>query len=424
MPTIENVHAREILDSRGFPTVQADVTLAGGARGTAAVPSGASTGEREAVELRDGDKKRYAGKGVSKAVANVNGPIASALKGLEADQNLVDAKMLSLDGTANKAKLGANALLAVSLATARAAATAAGKPLYRALGGDDATLLPVPLMNVINGGRHADNNLDFQEFMIAPHGAPSFPEAIRQGVEVYHALKSALHQRKLDTAVGDEGGFAPALESHEQALDLLVEAIRAVGLEPGRDVALALDPATSELADGDGYVFLKAGGKRVSSDDMVALWKRWCDGYPIVSIEDAMGENDRAGWKKLTETLGSRVQLVGDDLFCTNEKILAQGISDGLANAILIKVNQIGTLTETRATMARAARASYRNIVSHRSGETEDAFIADLAVATNAGQIKTGAPARSERTAKYNRLLEIAEELGSRARYASPFGKR
>ncbi len=421
MPTIENVHAREILDSRGFPTVQAEVTLQGGARGMAAVPSGASTGEREAVELRDGDKKRYAGKGVTKAVANVNGTIAGALKGLEADQNLVDAKMLSLDGTENKAKLGANALLAVSLATARAAATAAGKPLYRALGGDDATLLPVPLMNVINGGRHADNNLDFQEFMIAPHGAPSFPEAIRQGVEVYHALKATLHQRKLDTAVGDEGGFAPALESHEQALDLLVEAIRAVGLEPGRDVALALDPATSELADGNGYVFHKAGGKRVSSDDMVALWQRWCADYPIVSIEDAMGENDRAGWKKLTHALGKKVQLVGDDLFCTNEKILAQGIADGLANAILIKVNQIGTLTETRATMARAARASYRNIVSHRSGETEDAFIADLAVATNAGQIKTGAPARSERTAKYNRLLEIAEELGSRARYASPF---
>jgi enolase len=423
MPTIENVHAREILDSRGFPTVQADVTLAGGVRASAAVPSGASTGEREAVELRDGDKQRYAGKGVSKAVANVNDVIAPKLKGLEADQNLVDAKMLSLDGTDNKAKLGANALLAVSLATARAAALAAGKPLYRALGGDDATLLPVPLMNVINGGKHADNNLDFQEFMIAPVGAPSFPEAIRQGVEVYHALKSALHEKHLSTAVGDEGGFAPALKSHEQALDLLLEAIRAVGLEPGRDVALALDPATSELADGNGYVFHKAAGKRVSSDDMVALWTRWCNDYPIVSIEDAMGENDRAGWKKLTETLGKRVQLVGDDLFCTNEKILAQGIADGLANAILIKVNQIGTLTETRATMARAARAGYRNIVSHRSGETEDTFIADLAVATNAGQIKTGAPARSERTAKYNRLIEIAEELGARARYTSPFAK-
>ncbi len=423
MPTIEKVHAREIIDSRGFPTVHATVTLAGGVHGSAAVPSGASTGEREAVELRDGDKKRFAGKGVTKAVANVNDVIAPALVGMDADQNLVDAKMISLDGTDNKAKLGANALLAVSLASARAAAAAAGKSLYRALGGEDATLLPVPLLNVINGGAHADNNLDFQEFMIVPHGAPSFPEAMRHGVEVYHALKAALHQKRLSTAVGDEGGFAPALESHEQALDLLVESIRAVGLEPGRDVAIALDPATSELADGNGYVFKKAGGKRVSSDDMVALWQRWCADYPIVSIEDAMGENDRAGWKKLTQVLGDRIQLVGDDLFCTNEKILAQGITDGLANAILIKVNQIGTLTETRATMARATRADYRNIVSHRSGETEDAFIADLAVATNAGQIKTGAPARSERTAKYNRLLAIAEELGTRARYVSPFRK-
>jgi enolase len=424
MAKIERVHAREILDSRGFPTVQAVMTLAGGATASAAVPSGASTGEREAVELRDRDARRYAGKGVRTAVDNVNRVIAPALAGLEADQNLVDAKLVALDGTDNKGKLGANAILAVSLATARAAAAAGGVPLYRALGGESATLLPAPLMNVINGGRHADNNLDFQEFMIVPHGAPSFPEAIRQGVEVYHALRALLGARSLTTAVGDEGGFAPALESHEQALDLLEEAIRAAGLEPGRDVALALDCAASELADGDGYVFAKAGGPRRSAADLVALYERWCASHPIVSIEDGLGENDRAGWKALTAALGSRVQLVGDDLFCTNEKLLAQGIADGLANAILIKVNQIGTLTETRATMARAARAGYRNVVSHRSGETEDAFIADLAVATGAGQIKTGAPARSERTAKYNRLLVIAEELGSRARYQSPFGAR
>jgi enolase 1/2/3 len=421
MAKIERVHAREILDSRGFPTVEAVVTLAGGATGTAAVPSGASTGEREAVELRDADPKRWAGKGVTRAVANVNEVLAPALAGLDADQQQVDGRLISLDGTENKGKLGANALLAVSLATARASAAASGAPLYRALGGDAATLLPVPLMNVINGGRHADNNLDFQEFMIVPHGAPSFPEAIRQGVEVYHALRGQLHRRSLTTAVGDEGGFAPALESHEQALDLLEEAIRSVGLEPGRDVAPALDCAASELADGDGYVFRKAGGPRRSAADLIALYERWCARYPIVSIEDGLGENDRAGWKSLTARLGSRVQLVGDDLFCTNEKLLTQGIADGLANAILIKVNQIGTLTETRATMARAAEASYRNVVSHRSGETEDAFIADLAVATGAGQIKTGAPARSERTAKYNRLLVIAEELGAAARYASPF---
>jgi enolase len=420
---IERVHAREILDSRAFPTVQATVELAGGVSGVAAVPSGASTGEREAVELRDGDPRRYAGKGVLRAVANVNDVIAPALAGLEADQDLVDARLVALDGTENKNTLGANAVLAVSLATARAAAAAAATPLYRALGGAAATLLPVPLMNVINGGRHADNNLDFQEFMIVPHGAPSFTEAIRQGVEVYHALKKLLHGRKLSTAVGDEGGFAPELESHEQALDLLEEAIRACGLAPGRDVALALDCAASELADGDGYAFPKAGGPRRTAADLVALYERWCARYPIVSIEDGLGENDRAGWKALTAALGSRVQLVGDDLFCTNEKLLAQGIADGLANAILIKVNQIGTLTETRATMARAARASYRNVVSHRSGETEDAFIADLAVATGAGQIKTGAPARSERTAKYNRLLVIAEELGAAARYQSPFSR-
>jgi len=422
MAKIRSVSAREILDSRGFPTIESTVVLDDGAHGTAAVPSGASTGEREALELRDGDKGRYGGKGVKKAVGHVHDVIAPALRGMDADQNLVDAKMLALDGTEYKSKLGANAILAVSLATARATAASKKQPLYRSLGGDDATLLPVPLMNVINGGKHADNTIDFQEFMIAPHGAPSFAEAIRQGVEVYHALKTALHQQKLVTAVGDEGGFAPQLRSHEEALDFLVTAIRQVGLEPGRDVAIALDCAASELYAGDGkYVFHKAGGPPKTSEQLIDLYAGWCASYPIVSLEDGLGENDWAGWKKLTERLGKTIQIVGDDLFVTNDKILARGIDEQVANAILIKVNQIGTLTETRAAMARATRAGYRNVVSHRSGETEDAFIADLAVATNAGQIKTGAPARSERTAKYNRLLGIAEELGSRARYESPF---
>ena len=418
MATIESVRAREILDSRGYPTVEVTVGLAGGAVASAAVPSGASTGEREAVELRDGDPKRYAGKGVLRAVANVNDVLAAAIRGLDAaDQATVDATLIARDGSENKGRLGANALLGVSLAVARAAAVAAGRPLYRALGGEGATLLPVPLMNVINGGRHAANSLDFQEFMIVPHGAPSFAEGIRWGVEVYHALRDLLTRRRLTTAVGDEGGFAPELGSHEEALDLLVEAIRGAGLAPGRDVSLALDAAASELADGGGYVFKKSGGPRRSADELIALYERWCAAYPLVSIEDGLGENDWTGWQRLTAVLGKRVQLVGDDVFVTNEKILARGIAEGVANAILIKVNQIGTLTETRATMARATAASYRNVVSHRSGETEDTFIADLAVATGAGQIKTGAPCRSERTAKYNRLLAIAEELGSRARY-------
>ena len=421
MATIERVHAREIIDSRGFPTVEAMVAVGGGAVGTAAVPSGASTGEREAIELRDGDETRYGGKGVRKAVANVNDVLGPALRGLEADQNLVDAKLIALDGTDNKGKLGANALLAVSLATARAAAAAKGQALYRALGGDAATLLPVPLMNIINGGRHATNNLDFQEFMIVPHGAPSFPEAMRHGIEVYHALRATLHERGLVTAVGDEGGFAPALRSHEEALDLMMEAIGKAGLRAGADVALALDCASSELHRDGGYVFEKSDRARRTADELIALYDRWCAAYPIVSIEDGLGENDWDGWKRLTAALGKRVQLVGDDLFVTNDKILARGIAEGVGNAILVKVNQIGTLTETRAAMARAARAGYRSVVSHRSGETEDAFIADLSVATGAGQIKTGAPCRSERTAKYNRLLAIAEELGSRARYESPF---
>jgi enolase len=425
MTTIASVHGREILDSRGFPTVEATVVLAGGAQGSAAVPSGASTGEREAIELRDGDKSRYQGKGVLRAVANVNDVLGPALRGLQAaDQAAIDAKLIALDGTENKGRLGANALLAVSLATARAAAAAAGQPLYRALGGAGASLLPVPLMNVINGGAHATNPLDFQEFMIVPHGAPSFPEAIRQGTEVYHALRALLARRKLTTAVGDEGGFAPELRAHEEALDLLVEAIVATGRRPGQDVSIALDCAASELADGDGYVFKKAGGPRRSADDLIALYEQWCVKYPIVSIEDGLGENDWAGWQRLTKALGKRVQLVGDDVFVTNEKLLARGIADGVGNAILIKVNQIGTLMETRAAMAKAASAGYRSIVSHRSGETEDAFIADLAVATNAGQIKTGAPCRSERTAKYNRLLGIAAELGTVARYVDPFPRR
>jgi enolase len=421
MSKITRVHAREILDSRAFPTVEATVTLASGAAGTAAVPSGASTGEREAVELRDGDARRYLGKGVRNAVENVRTTIATALGGMEAEQAAVDQAMIALDGTPNKGKLGANALLAVSLATARAIAADAKQPLYRSLGGAAATRLPVPLMNVINGGRHADNPLDFQEFMIVPHGAPSFPEALRQGTEVYHALRGLLGKRKLTTAVGDEGGFAPALASHEDALDLLVGAIEATGLRPGADVAIALDVAASELWQGGGYVMHKAGGTRLTVDQMVELLAGWCASYPIVSIEDGVGENDWDGWKKLTTRLGATVQLVGDDVFVTNETILRRGIAEGVGNAILIKVNQIGTVTETLAAMRCAAAANYRSIVSHRSGETEDTFIADLAVATGAGQIKTGAPARSERTAKYNRLLVIAEELGGAARYETPF---
>ena len=421
MAKIETIRAREIIDSRGFPTLETTVVLAGGASGAAAVPSGASTGEREALELRDKDKSRWMGKGVSKAIANVNGPIASGLVGTDADQNYVDAKMLALDGTEFKTKLGANAILSVSLAAARAIAVEKGLPLYRAMGGDGAVRLPVPLMNIVNGGAHADNPLDFQEFMIAPHGAPSFSEAMRYGVEVYHALKGLLHKAGLTTAVGDEGGFAPKLKSHDAVLDLIMKAIKVAGLKPGKDVAIALDCAASELWKGKGRYVFKKVGKKKSVDDLIALYEKWCKAYPIVSIEDGLGEKDWDGWKALTERIGSRVQLVGDNLFVTNEKILAEGIAKGVANAILVKVNQIGTLTETRAAMARAGRANYACVVSHRSGETEDPFIADLAVATNAGQIKTGAPARSERTAKYNRLLDIERELGSRARYESPF---
>jgi enolase len=421
MSKIERIHAREILDSRAFPTVEATVALSGGTMGSAAVPSGASTGEREAVVLRDGDARRSMGKGVQQAVANVRSVIAPALAGMAADQAAVDAKLIALDGTPNKGTLGANALLAVSLATARAIAADAKQPLYRSLGGTGATRLPVPLLNVINGGRHADNPLDVQEFMIVPHGAPSFPEAVRQGVEVYHSLRGLLGKRKLTTAVGDEGGFAPALGSHEEALDLLVAAIEATGLRPGADVAIALDVAASELVERGGYVMRKSGGARLDAAQMIDLLAGWCRTYPIVSIEDGLGENDWDGWKNLTARLGTSVQLVGDDVFVTNEAILRRGIAEGVGNAILVKVNQIGTVTETLAAMRCAAAAGYRSIVSHRSGETEDTFIADLAVATGAGQIKTGAPARAERTAKYNRLLVIAEELGSAARYETPF---
>jgi enolase len=385
--------------------------------GSAAVPSGASTGEREAVELRDGDARRYMGKGVQQAVANVRSVIAPALAGMAADQAAVDAKLIALDGTPNKGTLGANALLAVSLATARAIAADAKQPLYRSLGGTGATRLPVPLLNVINGGRHADNPLDVQEFMIVPHGAPSFPEAVRQGVEVYHSLRGLLGKRKLTTAVGDEGGFAPALGSHEEALDLLVAAIEATGLRPGADVAIALDVAASELVERGGYVMRKSGGARLDAAQMIDLLAGWCRTYPIVSIEDGLGENDWDGWKNLTARLGTSVQLVGDDVFVTNEAILRRGIAEGVGNAILVKVNQIGSLTEALDTIELAQSHGYATVMSHRSGETEDATIADLAVATNSGQIKTGAPARSDRTAKYNQLLRIEEQLGGRAAY-------
>ena len=417
--TIARIEAREILDSRAFPTVEATVYLDDGTTGSAAVPSGASTGSREAIELRDGDARRYAGKGVLTAVSNVSGTISPALRGMPVDgQEEIDRKLCGLDGTRNKSRLGANATLAVSLAVARAAAAVRGEPLYRGLGGARATLLPVPMLNVINGGRHASNRLDFQEFMIVPHGAPSFREALRAGVETYHSLRALLHSRGQSTAVGDEGGFAPELRSHIEALDCLVEAITKAGYRPGADISLALDPAASEVwADGR-YQFVKSGEGDRTPAEMVAMYREWIDTYPILSIEDGLGEDDWEGWCELTSAIGSRVQLVGDDLFVTNAEILQQGIDRGVANAILIKVNQIGTVSETLAAMRLAEQAGYRRIVSHRSGETEDTSIADLAVATRAGQIKTGAPARTERTAKYNRLLRIEEELGSDAEYA------
>jgi enolase len=413
---IDRVHARQILDSRGNPTLEVDVILKSGASGRAAVPSGASTGEFEAVELRDGGES-WAGKGVTKAVANVNGELAEAVSGLDpADQEGLDRTMIELDGTPNKARLGANAILGVSLAAAKAAAAEAGSPLWRYLGGEAAHVLPVPMMNVLNGGAHADNKVDFQEFMVVPVGAPTYSEGLRTGAEVFHALKRTLHDRGLSTAVGDEGGFAPDLDSNEAALEMLIAGIEAAGHRPGDDVAIALDPATSEIFNDGAYV-LEHEGRTLDSAALVEYWSDLCSRYPIVSIEDGLDEEDWEGWKLLTETLGDRVQLVGDDLFVTNTERLRRGIEVGAANSILIKVNQIGTLSETLAAMKMAEEAGYTAVMSHRSGETEDTTIADLAVATGCGQIKTGAPSRSDRVAKYNQLLRIEEALGGDATY-------
>ncbi len=418
MSTIIEVHAREILDSRGNPTVETDVTLSSGATGRAAVPSGASTGEHEAIELRDGDAKRYLGKGVTAAVRNVNEVLGPRLEGMAAaDQIAVDAEMMDADGTPTKSKLGANAILSISLAVARAAASDCGLPLYRYLGGPMARVLPVPMMNILNGGAHASNNVDAQEFMVVPIGADTFPDALRMGVETFHALKKVLTKAGLSTAVGDEGGFAPMLPSNEAALDMVVQAIQAAGYEPGRDIALALDPAASEFYQDGEYVFKKSDGRRLSAEGMIDLYQGWCDRYPIVSIEDGLAEDDWDGWAALTERLGDRVQLVGDDIVVTNVDRLGRGIEEGVANAILVKVNQIGTLTETLQCIELAKGSAYGVVISHRSGETEDTFIADLAVATGAGQIKTGSASRTDRTAKYNQLLRIAEELGELAHY-------
>jgi enolase len=414
--TIREVHGLEVLDSRGNPTVEVEVTLASGACGRAMVPSGASTGEHEAVELRDGGP-RYAGKGVARAVAHVDGEIARTLRGADAaDQGAVDAALVALDGTPAKSRLGANAILGASLATAHATAASLGLPLWRHVGGADARVLPVPMMNVLNGGAHADNNVDLQEFMVVPVGAPRFAEALRWGTETYHALKAVLRERGLSTGVGDEGGFAPDLASNEAAIEVLVEAVRRAGFEPGRDVAIALDPAMSELYREGRYV-LEGEGRTLDPDALVAWWSDLVGRWPIVSIEDAMAEDDWDGWATLTAALGDRVQLVGDDLFVTNAARLRRGIEQRVANAVLIKVNQIGTLSETLETMSLAAAHRYARVMSHRSGETEDATIADLAVATGCGQIKTGAPARSDRVAKYNRLLRIERDLGGAARY-------
>ncbi len=418
MSWIEQIVGREILDSRGNPTVEAEVLLGDGEIGRAAVPSGASTGEHEAVELRDGDKKRYLGKGVLKAVRNVNEIIAPALEGFDAlDQFEVDQALLELDGTKTKSKLGANALLAVSLATARAAAAHLEIPLYSYLGGPNARTLPVPMMNIINGGAHADNNVDFQEFMVVPVGASTFREALRMGAEVFHSLKSVLKKKGYATSVGDEGGFAPNLKSNEEAVETILEAISTAGFKAGADLLLALDPAASEFYDGKSYVFKKSDKRKLTSEQMVAYWKSWCGQYPIISIEDGMAENDWDGWKLLTDQIGNKIQLVGDDLFVTNTAFLQKGIDLGVANSILIKVNQIGTLTETLDCIQLAQTNRRTAVISHRSGETEDPFIADLAVATNAGQIKTGSLSRTDRIAKYNQLLRIEEDLRSAAKY-------
>jgi enolase len=426
---ITRVHARQIIDSRGNPTVEADVYVGAEARGRAAVPSGASTGEHEALELRDGDKSRYLGKGVLKAVANVNGEIAKAVAGLDAgDQRALDKRMIDLDGTPTKSRLGANAILAVSMAAARGAAAAQKLPLYKYLANystvRSANLLPVPMMNILNGGAHADNSVDFQEFMVMPVGAPSFSEALRWGVEVFHALKTALKKHGYSTAVGDEGGFAPNCKSNEEAIQIVLEAIGAAGYKPGEQVSIALDPASSEFYDKSSgkYVFKKSDKSAHSSAEMAAYWTGWTEKYPIVSIEDGMAEDDWAGWKQLTQSVGSKsskrkIQLVGDDLFVTNTERLSRGINEGIANAILIKLNQIGTVTETIDAIELARKAGYNSIISHRSGETEDTFIADLAVATAAGQIKTGSASRTDRIAKYNQLLRIEEELGASAKF-------
>ncbi len=416
---IQTIHAREVLDSRGNPTVEVEIRLENGVKGRAIVPSGASTGEKEAVELRDGDKKRFGGKGVLKAVANVNTVIAERLVGFDVrNQRLIDKTMVKLDGTPNKGNLGANAILGVSMAAAKAAANGLDMPLYRYLGGVNASLLPVPCLNIVNGGKHADNNVDFQEFMIAPHNAPSFAEAFRMGVEVFHTLKGVLAKKGYNTGVGDEGGFAPSLKSNVEAVEVILEAITKAGYLPGGDVSICLDPAASEMWDSGKYLFYKSDQSKKSSEEMVKLWSDWVRQYPILSIEDGMAENDTGGWKMLTDELGSKIELVGDDVFCTNPKILAEGIEKGIANSILIKLNQIGTVTETLDTIELAKRANYNCFVSHRSGETEDTTIADLTVAVGAGHLKTGSGCRSERIAKYNQLLRIEEELGEQAKFA------
>jgi len=424
---IKDIKARQILDSRGNPTVEVDVLLENGVLGRAAVPSGASTGENEAIELRDGDKSVYGGKGVLKAVGNVNGEIKSLLLGKDAtDQAGVDKAMIEADGTPNKAKFGANAVLGVSLAAARAASIAAGKPLYAYLGGDEAVTLPVPMMNILNGGKHADGTVDFQEFMVQPWGARNFAEGLRMGAEVFHALKTILKKNGYSTSVGDEGGYAPSLKSNDEAPELICQAIEAAGYKPGQDIWLALDPAASEMVNEarergkEGYCFFKSNPDRIAtSDEMIDIWSSWIDKYPIRSLEDGLGEDDWAGWKKLTDKLGDKIQIVGDDLFVTNVKFLQKGIDEGSANSILIKVNQIGSLTETLATMDLAAANGYTSVVSHRSGETEDTTIADLTVAKNTGQIKTGSASRTDRICKYNQLLRIEEQLGHKAVYGA-----
>lgn len=419
---VKKILAREVLDSRGFPTVQADVILDNGLVGRATAPSGASTGKREAYELRDGDAKRYLGKGVLQAVRNVRHEIAGALVGQDpTHQREIDKILIDLDGTGNKGRLGANAIVAVSMAVARAGALMTGVPLFSYLGGEDATLLPVPQMNVINGGRHAENSLQMQEFMIVPHGAPSFPEALRMGSETFQHLKGILKQKGYSSGVGDEGGFAPDVRSGEEAIELIIEAIERAGYQAGKEIALALDPAASEFFEDGKYSVDKSGAQKKTAEDMVSLYRAWLEKYPIVSIEDGLAEDDWNGWSSLTQALGKKAQLVGDDIFVTNPELIKKGIEQKVANAVLIKVNQIGTVTETLEAIQTARKANYRIVISHRSGETDDHFIADLAVGVNAGQIKTGSLCRSERLAKYNRLLEIEETLGDRARFLSPF---